>query len=76
MPPTVRSVREWLDAGCPVVEVAGAAGVLLTASHKITESELPGDPGPIPDFLLRSSDWPARADDWSDWPPATDEAVS
>jgi len=45
MPPTVRSVREWLDAGCPVVECAGAAnGILLTASHKIAESKLPGWP--------------------------------
>ena len=69
MPPQVRSVFEWLDAGCPVVEVQPANAVLLTAGSKITESKVAGDPGAIPDFLLRQ---PTTADDWVDWPPATD----
>jgi hypothetical protein len=60
MPPTVRGVFEWLDAGCPVVEVQPANAVLLTASSRITESKLTVDPGAIPDFLLR---WPATADE-------------
>jgi hypothetical protein len=53
MPPQVRSVFEWLDAGAQVVETRPANAVPLTASSRIAESKLPGDPGPIPDFLLR-----------------------
>jgi len=75
MPPQVRSVREWLEAGCPVVEVTQPNAVLLTASSRIAESKVflsltygrdtwchASDPGPIPDFLVRQ--------------PAADEAVS
>jgi len=48
MPPIVRSLPEWLDADCPVVDAAGAAvGVLLTASHKINERSFPMSVDPI-----------------------------
>jgi hypothetical protein len=55
MPPQVRNVFEWLDAGAPVVEAQPANAVPLTASSRIAESKLPGDSGPMPAFLLRTA---------------------
>ncbi len=53
MPPILRSLPEWLRAGCPAVEVDAVHVVRLGARSNIATAKIPGDPGPIPDFLRR-----------------------
>jgi hypothetical protein len=53
MPPMLRSLPDWLEANYRVVERADNA-VRLTAGHTIAE-RTPGDPGPMPEFLRRST---------------------
>jgi hypothetical protein len=50
----LRSLPDWLEANYPIVECSCNA-VRLTAGHTIAESKTAGDPGPMPEFLRRST---------------------